>query len=187
MFVQSLIGQSWNLVKISTPYHTIMVSYTGCILSESGLAIVCKRVNRYENIYWKVHAPTKTGLHCLVNVFHANLIKTWPLRYILSMEFQLQINTNGYRGFRSYVFTHYGDKKEEIWPSPMIKAPTPTECHKGKVTTQRHKKFDYTAVADRLRTISWSKYSHPTGVVNLVYGPNLLTPRNSRVIKGTHI
>ena len=45
------------------------------------------------------------------------------------------------------------------------------------------KKFDYTAVADRLRTVSWSNYSHPTGVVNLVYGPNLPTPRNSRVIK----
>ena len=47
---------------------------------------------------------------------------------------------------------------------------------------QRHKKFDYTAVADRLRTVSWSNYGHPTGVVNLVYGPNLPTPRNSRVI-----
>ena len=31
---------------------------------------------------------------------------------------------------------------------------------------QRHKKFDYTAVADRLRTVSWSNYSHPTTVVN---------------------
>ena len=50
---------------------------------------------------------------------------------------------------------------------------------------QRHKKFDYTAVADRLRTVSLSNYGHPTGVVNLVYGPNLPTPRNSRVIKMT--
>ena len=45
---------------------------------------------------------------------------------------------------------------------------------------QRHKKFDYTAIADRLRTVSWSNYGHPTGVVNLVYGPNIPTPRNSR-------
>ena len=52
---------------------------------------------------------------------------------------------------------------------------------------QRHKKFDYIAVADRLRTVSWSNYGHPTGVVNLVYGPNLPTPRNSRVIKRTHV
>ena len=52
---------------------------------------------------------------------------------------------------------------------------------------QRHKMFDYTAVADRLRTASWSNYGHPTGVVNLVYGPNLPTPRNSRVIKRTHV
>ena len=47
--------------------------------------------------------------------------------------------------------------------------------------------FDYTAVADRLRTVSWSNYGYPTGVINLVYGPNLPTPRNSRVIKRTHI
>ena len=52
---------------------------------------------------------------------------------------------------------------------------------------QRHKKFDYTAVVDRLRTVSWSNYGHPTGVVNLVYGPNLPTPRNSRVIRRTHV
>ena len=49
------------------------------------------------------------------------------------------------------------------------------------------KKFDYTAVADRLRTVSWSNYGHPTCVVNLVYRPNLPTPRNSRVIKRTHV
>ena len=54
-------------------------------------------------------------------------------------------------------------------------------------TNNATKKFDYTAVADRLRTVSWSKYGHPLGVVNLVYGPNLSTPRNSRVIKGTHV
>ena len=29
------------------------------------------------------------------------------------------------------------------------------------------KKFDYTAVADRLWTVSWSNYGHPTGVVNI--------------------
>ena len=34
---------------------------------------------------------------------------------------------------------------------------------------QRHKKFDLIAIADRLRTVSWSNYSHPTGVINLVY------------------
>ena len=33
------------------------------------------------------------------------------------------------------------DKKEEIWPSPMTKAPTPTEMSKGKWQhKQRHKK-----------------------------------------------
>ena len=67
----------------------------------------------------------------------------------------------------------------------MTKAPTATEMSKGQSdnTNNATKKFDYTAVVDRLRTVSWNNYSHPTGVVNLVYGPNLPAPRNSRVIK----
>ena len=63
----------------------------------------------------------------------------------------------------------------------MTKAPTPTEMSKGKWQhKQRHKKVRLNSGSDRLRTVSWSNYSHPTGVVNLVYGPNLPTPRNSR-------
>ena len=66
----------------------------------------------------------------------------------------------------------YEEKKEEIWLSPMTKAPTPAELSKGQNdnTNNATKKFDYTALADRLRTVSWSNYGHPTGVVNLVYG-----------------
>ena len=71
----------------------------------------------------------------------------------------------------------------------MTKAPTPTEMSKGQSdnTDNATKKFDYKAVADRLRTVSWSNYGHPPGVVNLVYGPNPPTPCNSRVIKRTHV
>ena len=81
------------------------------------------------------------------------------------------------------------EKKEEIWLSPMTKAPTPAGMPKGQSdnTNNATKKFDDTAVADRLRTVSWSNNDHPTGVVNLVYGPNLPTPRNSRAIKRTHV
>ena len=31
------------------------------------------------------------------------------------------------------------------------------------------KNFDYTTIADRLRTVSWSNRSYPTGVVKPVY------------------
>ena len=53
----------------------------------------------------------------------------------------------------------------------MTKAPTPPE----KPTKQRDniknasKNFDYITIADRLRTVSWSNTSHPTGVVQPVY------------------
>ena len=32
------------------------------------------------------------------------------------------------------------------------------------------KKFDYTTIADRLKTVSWGNNIHPTGVVKPVYG-----------------
>ena len=46
------------------------------------------------------------------------------------------------------------EKKEEICASHMTKAPTPTEMSKGQSdnTNNATKKFDYTAIADRLRT-----------------------------------
>ena len=59
------------------------------------------------------------------------------------------------------------EKKEEIWLSPVTKAPTLTE----KSIKQRDniknatKTFDYTTIAGWLRTVSCSNSSHPTGVV----------------------
>ena len=42
---------------------------------------------------------------------------------------------------------------------------------RAKETTQKAtKNFDYTAVRDRLRTVSWSNYSHPYGVVKRFTG-----------------
>ena len=42
-----------------------------------------------------------------------------------------------------------------------------------KKATWQHKNatknFDYTTIADRLRTVNWSNSSHPTGVVKPVY------------------
>ena len=72
-----------------------------------------------------------------------------------------------------------------LWQKPL----KPTEMSSGQNdnTNNSTKKFDYRAVADRLRTVGWSNYDHPTGVVNLVYGCNLPTPRNSRATKRTHV
>ena len=44
----------------------------------------------------------------------------------------------------------YRENKEEIWLSPMTKAPTPAENVKQAKWQhkKRHKKFDYTEVAD---------------------------------------
>ena len=60
----------------------------------------------------------------------------------------------------------YEEKKKEIWLRPMTKTPIPTENSK---TNGQHKNatknFDYTTIADPLRTVNWSNNSNPTGVV----------------------
>ena len=59
------------------------------------------------------------------------------------------------------------EKKEEIWLNPVTKTHTPTEQSKKQRDNIKNttKNFDYTTIADRLRTVSWSNSSHPTGVV----------------------
>ena len=69
----------------------------------------------------------------------------------------------------------------------MTKTPIPTENSK---TNGQHKNatknFDNTTIEDRLRAVSWSNDSYPTGVVKLgLKGTNLPTHRNSSVIKWT--
>ena len=62
-------------------------------------------------------------------------------------------------------------KTEEIWLCPMTKAPTYTEKSKKQRNNIQNatKYFDYTTIADWIRTVSWSNSSHPTGVVKPVY------------------
>ena len=61
----------------------------------------------------------------------------------------------------------------------MTKAPTPTEMSKEQSdnTNNVTKTFDYTAVADRLRTVSWSNYGHPTGVLTWFTGLTFPLPQ----------
>ena len=45
--------------------------------------------------------------------------------------------------------------------------------------------FDYTTIADRLLTVSWSNYCHPNGVVKPVYGiPNFQLTAKAVLSKG---
>ena len=53
----------------------------------------------------------------------------------------------------------------------MTKAPTSTDKSKKQRDNTKNatKNYDYTTITDRLRTVSWSNNSHPSGVVKLVY------------------
>ena len=74
-----------------------------------------------------------------------------------------------------------------LWQKPLYQQ----KCQTGKVTTQkRYQNVQYTAIMDRLKTVSWSNYSHPAGLINRFMVPtsdNLPTPRNSRIQKDTFV
>ena len=54
----------------------------------------------------------------------------------------------------------------------MTKVHKPTEKSKKQLDQKKNatKNFDYTIIADRVMTVSWSSDSHPTGIVKPVYG-----------------
>ena len=68
-----------------------------------------------------------------------------------------------------FLCVFFTREKEEIWLSPMTKAPTPAEMSKWQ-NKQRHKKVPIT---------QWLRTD--------LGRPNLPTPRNSLLVKRTHI
>ena len=82
------------------------------------------------------------------------------------------------------------EEKEDIWLGPMTKAHTAPEKSKRQRDNIKTatKNFDYTTIADRLRTVILGNDSHPTGVVKPVNGIQTLpTNHKSCVIKRTHL
>ena len=63
--------------------------------------------------------------------------------------------------------THYSNnsKRKKIWYIPVTKEPIPTENQKKQSDNTKTPPKTYMTIADRLRTISCSSDSHPTGVV----------------------
>ena len=92
--------------------------------------------------------------------------------------------------FLGITFTDYlsKDKKEEIWPSPMTKAPIPTEISKGQSSNTNN--VTKSSIKQQLRT-DLGRSVGVTTATQLVWltglRAHLPTPRNSRVIKRTHI
>ena len=94
----------------------------------------------------------------------------------INLVFQIQ------KEISALVKNRIEEKREEIGLRSMTKAPTTTE--KIQLTRWKHENatttFDYTTISDRLRTVSWSNDSHPTGVVKPVYWiPTFLLTANA--------
>ena len=61
------------------------------------------------------------------------------------------------------------------------------KCQKGMTIKDVTKKFGNTAIDDRLRTVSWSSYSHPTGVVHRFTGLTFPLPQQPWNQIDTHL
>ena len=73
------------------------------------------------------------------------------MKYIILIVSVCLLCQNFYTTGNEFVI--HREEKKEIWLSPMTKAPAPAEMYKGQSdnTNNATKKFDYTAIADRLR------------------------------------
>ena len=71
----------------------------------------------------------------------------------------------------------------------MTKSPIPPEISKGQHdnTKTSPKKFDYTAIADWLRTVRCSNYSYQTGGVYRFHRAHVPTHSNSCVMVGKNM
>ena len=111
--------------------------------------------------------------------------------YLIKRSFHRIFATEDTYSSGHLVMSHFGickctnveRKRKAIWLSPMTKTPIPTEHSQNQWTTQkRHQKLKYTTIADRLRKVSWSNNSHPTGVVKPVYEYPSLTPISPELV-----
>ena len=103
-------------------------------------------------------------------------IGSWILQYKIIIQFLcclfllLTIVDSFLMANTIYILFRVEEKKKDIWLSPMKKPYTSRKF----ITTRQHKNatknFHYTTISDRLKTVSSSKNSHPTGVVKPVYG-----------------
>ena len=58
----------------------------------------------------------------------------------------------------------------------MTKAPTTAEISTGQRDNTNNATKSSSTLADRLRTVSWSNYGYPTGVVNRFTGSTFPLP-----------
>ena len=86
-----------------------------------------------------------------------------PLRESLSS------NTSGSATDTAITDNHETDPRE--------KGRDLTQSYDNLTTQKRTKNFDYTTISERLRTVSWSNGSYPTGVVKPVYGIPTFPPK----------
>ena len=179
IYVRKLAAKELFTCYIRSCYYNkgytsiINLHYMGHPINKATSIIPCSGL-------WSERAHTKTYPNQNVPNFGQNvptfLVKTYPVYQNVPkllvktyLKYFFLIFNKYFYFFWLKCFLHIGqnvpniyfkEKKKEIWPSPMTKPPIPTENSKTKGQhTNATKNFDYTTIADRLRTVSWSNKS----------------------------
>ena len=134
---------------------------------------------------WNKFVPSRyteaKSLHlaCLKNLTH-------PPAGCFTIIWFVGCRVNGYRGLWLKVpaqtsphLPSVRKRKRKRSDAVIYKSPyTSRNVKRTQWQHKHHKKFDYTAVANRLRTVIWSNYGHPSVVFNrftiLIYNLTLL-------------
>ena len=117
------------------------------------MSLICKR--SYHDKFYEIHYIENEW--------------SWGFKDLIIWNAHIQ-----YESLMSYSksrsFRNVGEKGRDLTQSCDKNPYTHRTIQKA---TWQHKNatknFDYTTIADRLRTVSWSNSSHPTGVVKPVY------------------
>ena len=114
------------------------------------------------------HLKTKISMSFLIT--QLPLIKVFNLHYYINTQFMETKKLHHQKQRDTFNAIWYKEKKGEICLRRMKKDSTQNKSKRNMTTQKRHQNFDYTTIADRLRTVSWSNDSHQTCVVKPVYG-----------------
>ena len=132
-----------------------------------------------QNNTWSRCPRDPTSVKCKVKVDSYKAWSRFGGRWYSFVRIWWKLTEN-WRTTRAYITKHHVSQEKQGRDLNQSYDKCPYNNRNVTRATWQHKdvtkKFDYTAIADRLRTVRWSNYSHPIGVVfRLIVLPRAMT------------
>ena len=166
---QSRMHRTEAFIIISHLCHATMGCECFCALTVTNAQDWSFYYQELQNL-WKVRLPLYPT-HVFLNKMRQDVLtrhnfteSSWNLCKLINWW---QLVYNMLQKTQIFIFREKGrDLTQSCDKNPYTHRTIQKATWQHKNAT---KNFDYTTIADRLRTVSWSNSSHPTGVVKPVY------------------